>query len=282
MAAAERRDERLAEALARVSHVYDWAVVDCGPSMNLLAINAIRAADTVIIPVETGFFSIQSVGRARETVELVAKRTGHQAQVVVVPTMYDPRTKSDRAAYRQMRTMFADDLSETTIRFNAKLKEAAAAGSPINEFFPGCRGHQDYQALAQELMSQTLQFQMAEGRQVTQTAMATQVATLEKLTEDVLGPQIVADGVHFAAKAPGAKRVQLAGTFNNWNPEAGNMVPSENNGHFWRLRLPMAPGRHEYRLVVDGRWAADPANPVTARNEFGEFNSVIDLTVAAK
>lgn len=277
LAGLDGREERLAQALARIEHIYDWAVIDCGPAMNLLSINAIRAADTVLIPVETGFFALHGVDRARETVDLVAQRTGHAARVLVLPTMYDPRTKSDRAAYREMKSRHADVLAETTIRFNAKLKEAAAAGSPITEFFPGCRGHRDYQALAHELMAETFAVEMADHAEEVRAEMAGQAERTQELVEAVLGPQTAPEGVTFVVRAPAAGRVQLAGTFNNWNPEACTMVPDEGDSGLWRLRLPLQDGRHEYRLVIDGRWAADPANPLTSPNEFGEFNSVVDI-----
>lgn len=277
LAEAEARERRLADALARIEHIYDFSVIDCGPSMNLLAINAIRAADTVLVPVETGYFSLQSVDRACDTVELVHQRTGHHARVVIVPTMYDPRTKSDRAAYRDLKTRYADRLADTTIRFNAKLKEAAAAGSPITEFFPACRGHRDYQALAHELMAETFGLELAAHEEMVRTEVAEQVETIQRMTEEIVGPQVTPEGVVFAIRVPGAGRVQLAGSFNNWNPDACTMVPDQGEGGVWRLRLPLDHGRHEYRFVVDGRWATDPANAKTVPNEFGELNSVVEL-----
>jgi len=245
--------------------------------MNLLSINAILAADTVIIPVETGFFAVQSIDRVRETINLVTQRTGHEVRVLILPTMYDPRTKSDRAAYKQLQRDYTDLLTETTVRFNAKLKEAAAAGSPITEYFPGCRGHKDYQSLAHELMAETVQFEMVETAAALGTSMAEQNETIEQMTQEILGPTLVDDGVVFVARAPGASCVQLAGNFNGWNPEAGYMVRDDNEHHIWRLRLPLDHGRHEYRLIIDGQWVADPANPNTRLNEFGEFNSVVEV-----
>jgi len=277
MAGLDGRQERLTEALERIEHLYDFAVIDCGPSMNLLSINAILAADTVIVPVETGFFAVQSVERVRETISLVAQRTGHEVRVLILPTMYDPRTKSDRAAYKQLQRDYADLLAETTIRFNAKLKEAAAAGSPISEYFPGCRGHKDYQSLAHELMAETVQFEMAETVEAAKVSMAEQNETIVQMTEEILGPVLVDGGAVFVARAPGASCVQLAGSFNAWNPEAGHMARDDSEHHIWRLQLPLDHGHHEYRLVIDGQWAADPANPNTRLNEFGEFNSVVEV-----
>jgi chromosome partitioning protein len=277
LAGAEGREERLLEALRRVEHIYDFTIIDCGPAMNLLSINAIRAADTILIPVETGFFCVESVDRVRETVDLVSRRTSHEPRVIVLATMYDPRTKSDRAAYRNLKSRYSDLMADTTVRFNAKLKEAAAAGSPITEYFPGCRGHRDFQALAHELMGTTIEVQLAQAEQETRAQMAEAQQAVEQLRQEVLGPQVAPDGIQFVLSTPGAKRVQLAGSFNNWNPEAGGMVPDEFNGHLWRLKLPVADGRYEYRFVIDGRWTSDPANQLAAPNEFGEFNSVVEV-----
>jgi len=277
LAGIEGRELRLMEALDRVEHIYDWVVVDCGPSMNLLAVNAIRAAETVLIPVETGFFSVQSVDRARDTVDLVARRTGHRAEVIIVPTMYDPRTKSDRASYRNLKSRYSELLADTTVRFNAKLKEAAAAGSPITEFFPGCRGHSDYRALAHELMAETLRLQVADYEQEVREQIARETETVEALREEIVGPQVTPQGVVFAIRAPGAQRVQVAGSFNNWNPNACSMVPDQDGTGLWRLRVPIEGARHEYRFVIDGRWETDPGNPHTVPNDFGELNSVVEL-----
>jgi chromosome partitioning protein len=277
LAGLENRQERLLEALRRIDHLYDFVVIDCGPSMNLLSINALRASDTVIVPVETGFFSVESVGRVRETIQMVAQRTGHEPRVMIVPTMYDPRTKSDRAAYKQLQRDCSDFLSETTIRFNAKLKEAAAAGSPITEYFAGCRGHKDYQSLAHELMAETVQFRMAEAATTERAARAEETATVDRMTAEIVGPNLADDGVVFVARAPGAQSVRLAGSFNGWNPDAGFMNRDPSDETLWRMRVPLTAGHHEYRLVIDGQWAADPANPNTRVNEFGEFNSVVEL-----
>ena len=243
--------------------------------MGLLSINAIVAADIVLIPVETGYFSLKSVERTRETVELVGQRTGHHPHMVILPTMYDPRTKSDREAYRRLKNQFDGLLSDTTIRFNAKLKEAASKGSPITEYFPGCRGHHDYQALAQELMALSFQFNLNDDRATASAALTEESAEVARLTSEVLGASVVQEGVLFVARAPGAQSIRLAGTFNDWDPRSCEMQADPERPYTWRTLLPLDSGRHEYRLVIDGQWAADPANPHAAQNEFGDFNSVI-------
>ncbi len=275
LAGVEGRERRLADGLAEIKGEFDWTVLDCGPAMGLLSVNAIVAADIVVIPVETGFFSLKSVDRTRETVKLVGQRTGHRPHLIILPTMYDPRTKSDREAFRRLKNQFDGLLSDTTIRFNAKLKEAAGKGSPITEYFPGCRGHHDYQALAQELMALSFQLTLNDDRAEATDSLATQSAEVAELSQQVLGATVVTDGVLFMARAPGAQSVRLAGSFNDWDPRSCEMETDQEQPYTWRKLLPLNEGRHEYRLVIDGNWAADPANPHASQNEFGDFNSVI-------
>jgi 1,4-alpha-glucan branching enzyme len=81
--------------------------------------------------------------------------------------------------------------------------------------------------------------------------------------------------VHFEYVDPSARKVCLAGSFNNWQPESAQMTPA--GGGRWVKDLALLPGSHEYRLVVDGRWMTDPRATRTRPNPFGEQNSVVDV-----
>ena len=93
--------------------------------------------------------------------------------------------------------------------------------------------------------------------------------------ETIYGPQPVDEGMVFTIRAVGAKKVQLAGDFNGWNPELTPLRRIREDAY--QIRLPLKPGRYQYRYVVDGRWQQDPANERSERNPFGEFNSVVDV-----
>lgn len=146
------REDRLTKALAAVSNTYKWAIIDCPPSVGLITFNALRACDEVIVPVETGFFSLHGLAKMMETLELMKERCSKEIMIRVLPTLYDTRTKLAREVLSELRSKFRDYLMDSTVNFNTKLKEAASFGQPITEYDPGSRGYKDFVNLARELM----------------------------------------------------------------------------------------------------------------------------------
>lgn len=146
------REDRLLNAMNGVRDSYSWCIIDCPPSVGLLTFNALRACDEVIVPVETGFFSLHGLTKMMETLELLRERCDKEIQVRVLPTQYDTRTKLAREVLSELRSKFRDYLMQSTINFNTKLKEAASFGQPITEYDPGSRGYKDFVNLARELM----------------------------------------------------------------------------------------------------------------------------------
>jgi chromosome partitioning protein len=146
------REDRLKKALESVRATYQWAIVDCPPSVGLITFNALRACDEVIVPVETGFFSLHGLAKMMETLELMKDRCANEILIRVLPTLYDTRTKLAREVLSELRGKFRDYLMESTVNFNTKLKEAASFGQPITEYDPGSRGYKDFVNLARELM----------------------------------------------------------------------------------------------------------------------------------
>src|ERR1700761_5780050 len=146
------REDRMTKALAAVSNTYKWAIIDCPPSVGLITFNALRACDEVIVPVETGFFSLHGLTKMMETLEMMKEKAGKDILIRVLPTLYDTRTKLAREVLSELRSKFRDYLMESTVNFNTKLKEAASFGQPITEYDPGSRGYKDFVNLARELM----------------------------------------------------------------------------------------------------------------------------------
>src|SRR3954447_26420797 len=146
------REDRLTKGLDQVRNTYNWCVIDCPPSVGLLTFNALRACDEVIVPVETGFFSLHGLAKMMETLELMKDRCEKDILVRVLPTLYDTRTKLAREVLSELRGKFRDYLMQSTVNFNTKLKEAASFGQPITEYDPGSRGYKDFVNLARELM----------------------------------------------------------------------------------------------------------------------------------
>jgi chromosome partitioning protein len=146
------REERLMRALDNIRNTYEWCIIDCPPSVGLLTFNALKASDEVIVPVETGFFSLHGLAKMMETLELLRDRCGKDILIRVLPTLYDTRTKLAREVLSELRAKFREYLMESTVNFNTKLKEAASFGQPITEYDPGSRGYKDFVNLARELM----------------------------------------------------------------------------------------------------------------------------------
>jgi chromosome partitioning protein len=146
------REERLKQALDPVSGRYKWCIIDCPPSVGLLTFNALHACDEVLVPVETGFFSLHGLGKMMETLDMLRQQCGRDIPVRIVPTQYDTRTKLAREVLSELRSKFRERLTHCTINFNTKLKEAASFGQPITEYDPASRGYKDFVALARELM----------------------------------------------------------------------------------------------------------------------------------
>lgn len=145
---ASDRDRRLAQVLSTVAQDYEFCIIDCPPSIGLLTFNALRAADEIIIPVETGYFSMQGAVRQEATIEMLARRAGHNARFSVLATMYDVRTRLAREILAELKRHFGDMLMPVVVNFNSKLKEAASFGQPITEYDPASRGMQDFEKLA--------------------------------------------------------------------------------------------------------------------------------------
>jgi hypothetical protein len=97
---------------------------------------------------------------------------------------------------------------------------------------------------------------------------------IERKIERIYGVQQTAEGMLFRARGDGIREVQLAGDFNGWLPHTATM---RRVGDDFELLLPLAPGRYRYRVVVDGRWSHDMANPIREPNQYGEFNSVVEV-----
>ena len=120
--------------------------------MGLLTFNALRAATDVIVPVETGYFSLHGLSKQLETLAILCQRCNQNVNVRVLASMYDIRTKMAREILSELRTHFGDKMFKTVVNFNTKLKEAASFGQPIGEYDPASKGHNDFQTLVKEIL----------------------------------------------------------------------------------------------------------------------------------
>ncbi len=295
------RQARLARVLETVADRYDFAIIDCPPHIGLLTLNAFQAAGEIIIPVDTGYFSLQGLTKQIDAVNRIREQTGHDIRVRVLANQYDVRTKLGREILSELKRKFDSLMCQSFINFNTKLKEGASFGQPITEYDPGSMGFRDFVRLARELISANGSESVPASILRQADELAARAEQLLATTKPLLGGKVDAagsgpathaeiqqkidqiygvrqtdQGVLFVAHAPGAREVKLAGDFNNWSPEANPMVAT-NNAHEFRALLPLAPGRYRYRLVIDGAWTQDPYNSYVESNPYGELNSVFEV-----
>ncbi|AMD87996.1 chromosome partitioning protein [Actinomyces radicidentis] len=147
------REQALQRVLRPVMDEYDVILVDCQPSLGLLAINALTAAHGVIIPLETEFFALRGVALLVETVDRVRDRLNPRLQIDgILATMVDTRTLHSREVLERLAEAFGDKLFDTRIRRTIKFPDASVASEPITSYAPTHPGAEAYRRLAREII----------------------------------------------------------------------------------------------------------------------------------
>lgn len=363
------KELRLRSVIARFAERYTIGVIDCSPSLGLLAYNAMSAADAVLIPVETSYFSLHGAAKQLNAVASLSRRLGLKLPVWLVPTIHDADDALARDLLAELNDRYADKVAPVAIRVDRRLKEAASFGQPIFEYAPESPAAQDYAHLAGwlaeklelqvpdqrtllELMSPTPQTQArdeadanaqapqsgptpeptpdpapaspeasapptadpatetdakpempsrtadllrrAQALQRRHEGKGTPVELIEPKpaapTPDIgrvptpsdpgsamrrlFGVRPTTSGVLFVQPIAAGREIAIAGDFNHWTPSTHTMRRNEELGVF-ELLIPIPPGRHHYRLVVDGTWQTDQYNALTEPNPYGDANSVL-------
>lgn len=148
------REQALARVLRPVLNDYDVVLIDCQPSLGLLTVNALTAADGVIVPLECEYFALRGVALLKETIEKVRDRTNFDLTIIgLLGTMYDGRTLHGREVLQTLVQGWGDLVFHTVIRRTVKFSDATVAGVPITEFATTSPGAESYRSLAREVLS---------------------------------------------------------------------------------------------------------------------------------
>jgi chromosome partitioning protein len=149
----ERRAYRLREALEKVRDQFDYVVLDCPPALDLLTLNALVAADRLLVPMQAEYFALEGISELVHTLERVrgAFNPGLEIEGVLL-TMYDDRTNLAQQVTENLREFFKDKLLKTVIPRNVRLAEAPSYGKPVMLYDPRSRGAESYRDLADELV----------------------------------------------------------------------------------------------------------------------------------
>lgn len=154
LVSAMARESRFRDALAPMRGTYDYIIIDCPPSLGLLTVNGLVAADSLLIPIQSEFYALEGVTKLLESMNLVKTRLNRGLNIFgVLVTMYDGRTLLSKQVLQEVREYFGEDVFDTVVPRAVKLSEAPSYGLAIEEYDPAGKGAQAYRALAQEVIA---------------------------------------------------------------------------------------------------------------------------------
>ena len=146
------RESRLLKAIDAFSNGYDYMIIDSPPSIGHLCFNALRACNEVIIPIDLSLFSLRGVSKLMEIVMMLKEKLGHEVSSRALITMFDYRTRYSRHVLGKVKEEFGENVFQTVIRYNIRLRETVDNGLPIGEYDKRAIGYKDYEDLADEVM----------------------------------------------------------------------------------------------------------------------------------
>ncbi len=305
------RDRRLKRGLDAFADTMDYCLVDCPPTIGMLTFNALRAADEVVVPVETGFLATRGAHRQWTTLRAMAARIGRPMQARLVPNLLHAERTLDQDLLDALKERFGAGVSPHPIRDHVEIREATAFGRAVIEHAPESEATADYRRLADWIETEppaVIEPPEATEEPVADTnAEATDPPTplgddsgvreveisgraaelVGRLRPGVNARPATATGadgnrVRIVQPAMLGGRIAVTGDFNQWHEAGLPLRPLEgrpDGGRWVGIELPVA-GSIRYRLVVDGRTMLDPANPHVTEGPDGRPASVLAVSPA--
>ena len=243
------RENRLRERLADIEAEYEFCIIDCPPSVGILTMNALCAAQAVLIPIDMSQLSIHGLHRLMDTINVLCAKTSHSLRARIVANAFDRRARIAERILTTLRKDFGDGICSTVIHGTIKLSEAVMRGVPIRRLAPYSTAHEDFADLAAEIMDDVDLFDT---------------------------PERFPERARFSYFDPGAREVIVAGDFNEWLPSDRFRLKRHSDGN-WILHLPLSPGEYHYKFIVDGHSREDPANPKREVGKHGQIMSIMDV-----
>jgi chromosome partitioning protein len=148
-----KREFRLRQRLAAIRNQFDFVIIDCPPALDLLTLNALIAADAVVVPIQCEFFALEGISELMDTIDRIRESFNHPLEIAgILLTMYDDRTNLTRQVAADLREFFQDEVFKTIIPRSVKLAEAPSFGKPILSYDPRSKGAESYIQLAKEIL----------------------------------------------------------------------------------------------------------------------------------
>jgi len=164
------REKMMRMMIDKVKDLYDFILIDCSPSLGLITINALAAADSVIIPVQCEYFALEGLGKLLNTIKIVQTRINNELVIEgILLTMYDTRLRLSNQVVDEVKTHFQDLVFDTIIQRNTKLGEAPSHGESIIMFDASSRGAINYLNLAREVLQKNNLTQMSQEEKIMDT-----------------------------------------------------------------------------------------------------------------
>ncbi len=150
----DNRESRLRDVVATIRNQYDYILIDCPPALDLLTLNALVAADSILIPIQCEFFALEGISQLMDTVDRIRASFGSNLEIEgVLLTMYDERMNLTRQVEQDLREFFERDVFQTVIPRSVRLAEAPSFGKPILAYDVRSRGAESYIQLAKEILA---------------------------------------------------------------------------------------------------------------------------------
>ncbi len=157
LAAVEKREFYLRQAIKEVIHDYDCIIIDCPPSLGLLTVNSLVAADLVLIPMQCEFFSLEGLSHLLTSLDLIKENLNHHLKISgIILTMHDRRNKLTEQVEIDVRSFLKDKVFKNSVPRNVRLSEAPSHGLPGVIYDPKCQGSVAYMKLAKEIIDKEL------------------------------------------------------------------------------------------------------------------------------
>jgi len=154
-----QREKILSNALPQVRRKYDFVVIDCPPSLGLLTLNSLTAANSVLIPVQAEYFALEGLGQLLNTIKIVRQHLNPDLEIEgVLLTMFDTRLNLSNQVAQEVRRYFGDKVFETIVQRNVRLSEAPSFGKPAILYEASSKGAKNYIALAREILEKNQEY----------------------------------------------------------------------------------------------------------------------------
>ena len=165
------REKILENALTRTRRKYDFIVIDCPPSLGLLTLNSLTAANSVLIPVQAEYFALEGLGQLLNTIKIVRQHLNPDLEIEgVLLTMFDTRLRLSNQVAQEVRRYFGEKVFETIVQRNVRVSEAPSFGKPVLLYDATSTGAKNYMALAREILESNMEFLQSHNGEVQEEA----------------------------------------------------------------------------------------------------------------